>query len=98
MLMSDGVTPSNEGRGYILRRLMRRVIRAMRLLGVDGPWRAVPWDLRLPASRMLFADALAEDAAVFHLEGVAEAPRPWAARLKQEVAPRTPPPADTAGT
>ncbi|MBG0718246.1 alanine--tRNA ligase, partial [Microbacterium sp. 2C] len=37
MLMSDGVTPSNEGRGYILRRLMRRVIRAMRLLGVDGP-------------------------------------------------------------
>lgn len=68
------------------------------LLGVDGPWRAVPWDLRLPASRMLFADALAEDAAVFHLEGVAEAPRPWAARLKQEVARRTPPPADTAGT
>lgn len=37
MLMSDGVTPSNDGRGYILRRLMRRVIRSMRLLGVDGP-------------------------------------------------------------
>ncbi|HOA87162.1 MAG: alanine--tRNA ligase [Microbacteriaceae bacterium] len=37
MLLSDGVTPSNEGRGYILRRLMRRVIRAMRLLGVEGP-------------------------------------------------------------
>jgi alanyl-tRNA synthetase len=37
MLMSDGVTPSNEGRGYILRRLLRRSIRAMRLLGVDAP-------------------------------------------------------------
>ncbi|MFM6981281.1 MAG: alanine--tRNA ligase [Microbacteriaceae bacterium] len=37
MLMSDGVTPGNEGRGYILRRLMRRSIRSMRLLGVDAP-------------------------------------------------------------
>ncbi|WP_424445662.1 alanine--tRNA ligase [Microbacterium sp. CH-015] len=37
MLLSDGVTPSNDGRGYILRRLMRRAIRSMRLLGVDGP-------------------------------------------------------------
>ena len=37
MLMTDGVSPGNEGRGYILRRLLRRSIRSMRLLGVDAP-------------------------------------------------------------
>ena len=37
MLISDGVRPSNEGGGYILRRLIRRVILGMRLLGVDQP-------------------------------------------------------------
>lgn len=53
MLMTDGVTPGNEARGYVLRRLLRRVVRAMRLLGVADP--VLP-EL-LPVSRDLMADS-----------------------------------------
>ena len=56
MLMTDGVTPGNEGRGYVLRRLLRRVIRSMRLLGVDAP----SFDQLLVASRDAMAPAYPE--------------------------------------
>jgi alanyl-tRNA synthetase len=59
MLIADGVVPGNEARGYVLRRLLRRVVRMMRLLGVSEP--VLP-EL-LPISRDLMAESYPEVAA-----------------------------------
>jgi alanyl-tRNA synthetase len=37
ILIGDGVSPGNDGRGYVLRRLLRRVIRSAKLLDIEGP-------------------------------------------------------------
>ncbi|QBF45760.1 alanine--tRNA ligase [Janibacter limosus] len=50
MLIGDGVTPGNEGRGYVLRRMLRRAVRAMRLLGYDEP--ALPHLMPVSMERM----------------------------------------------
>ncbi|MDG6102873.1 alanine--tRNA ligase [Dactylosporangium aurantiacum] len=60
MVISDGVTPSNEGRGYVLRRILRRAIRSIRLLGWhEGP--ALP--ILLPIARDCMSPSYPEVAA-----------------------------------
>ncbi|MFI5937100.1 alanine--tRNA ligase [Actinoplanes sp. NPDC051494] len=61
MLIGDGVTPSNDGRGYVLRRIMRRAIRAMRLLG----WEGATFPELLPVARDCMAPSYPELAEEF---------------------------------
>ena len=60
MLIGDGVTPGNEGRGYVLRRLLRRAVRSMRLLGVE--------DRVLPELMPLSRDKMGETYETLHTD------------------------------
>ena len=67
-LIAEGVLPSNEGRGYVLRRIMRRAMRHLHMMGATDPvmWRLVPVLIRqmgaaypeLPAAEALITDTL----------------------------------------
>ncbi|WP_194814033.1 alanine--tRNA ligase [Nocardia sp. XZ_19_385] len=74
MLIADGINPGNDGRGYVLRRLLRRIVRSARLLGADKPvigeFMKVVSDLMAPSYPELGTDferiknvAVAEEAA-----------------------------------
>ncbi|MFD7663139.1 alanine--tRNA ligase [Streptomyces sp. NPDC059788] len=61
MLLADGTTPGNEGRGYVLRRILRRAVRSMRQLGYED--RALP-EL-LPVARDCMAPSYPEVAEAY---------------------------------
>ncbi|MFD6395993.1 alanine--tRNA ligase [Nocardia sp. NPDC060249] len=60
LLIADGVNPGNDGRGYVLRRLLRRIVRSARLLGAEKPVMAelikVVTDLMAPSYPELATD------------------------------------------
>jgi alanyl-tRNA synthetase len=65
-LVGDGVTPSNEGRGYVLRRIIRRAVQQARTIGLGELWRLSdvvveqmgPWYPELPENRERIRDVL----------------------------------------
>ena len=72
MLIGDGVTPGNEGRGYVLRRMMRRTIRNMRLLGTNDPSMATLTEAAIGAMGPQYPELIADSARILSVSSSEE--------------------------
>ncbi|MDX6285398.1 MAG: alanyl-tRNA synthetase [Frankiales bacterium] len=72
MLIADGVTPSNEGRGYVLRRVLRRAVRNMRLLGAHQPTMHELVDATVQAMGPQYPELVAQHARLATVVGAEE--------------------------
>ena len=72
MLIGDGVTPGNEGRGYVLRRMMRRTIRNMRLLGTSDPSMATLTEAAIGAMGPQYPELVADSARILSVSASEE--------------------------
>ena len=68
MMIADGILPGNEGRGYVLRRLIRRASRQGRLLGLDRPFLSVIMRTAIAQSKEHYPELQREEAILAVLE------------------------------
>jgi len=71
-LVGDGVLPGNEGRGYILRRVLRRAVRHGRLLGMEGPFLGQTVDAVIDLMKTAYPDLHERRAFIDRVVGVEE--------------------------
>ena len=72
-MVSDGILPSNEGRGYVLRRLLRRAARHGRLLGIQGPFLVDLVETVIQSSESAYPELREHDAYIKKVIGTEEA-------------------------
>ena len=72
-MVSDGILPSNEGRGYVLRRLLRRAARHGRMLGIDHPFLVELVETVIQSSESAYPELREHDAYIKKVIGTEEA-------------------------
>jgi alanyl-tRNA synthetase len=83
-LVSDGVLPGNEGRGYVLRKIMRRAIRHGRKLGIDGPFLGEMVDVTVARMAGAYPELLTHASSIKRVVGIEE--ERFSSTLKQAIA------------